>query len=170
MGEDESITLKPAKESKDITYLADLAKNIWVEHYQSIISIEQVNYMLDKFQSVDSIKSAINNDNYHYDFIVNSDNDSVGYIAYKLDNEKVFVSKFYILKEYRSKGYGKKAIAKIKEFAKCNGKKAIYVTVNKKNINSLKAYDKFGFKNINSVVSDIGGGYVMDDYVLELAV
>jgi RimJ/RimL family protein N-acetyltransferase len=43
----------------------------------------------------------------------------------------------------------------------------IALTVNKNNVNSIKAYEKMGFKNVGSVVQDIGSGYVMDDYKME---
>jgi RimJ/RimL family protein N-acetyltransferase len=43
----------------------------------------------------------------------------------------------------------------------------IRLTVNKYNSNSIKAYDNMGFVSVDSIVQDIGNGYVMDDYVLE---
>jgi RimJ/RimL family protein N-acetyltransferase len=45
--------------------------------------------------------------------------------------------------------------------------KSIDLTVNKYNTNSIKAYEKMGFEKIDSVVMDIGNGYVMDDYVMK---
>lgn len=45
--------------------------------------------------------------------------------------------------------------------------KKIQLTVNKHNINSINAYKKWGFKTIDSVVTDIGSGFVMDDYIME---
>ena len=50
-----------------------------------------------------------------------------------------------------------------------NNKKAIYLTVNKKNKTKDK-YLHWGFKIIDSVVSDIGNNYVMDDYIMELKI
>ena len=74
------------------------------------------------------------------------------------------MSKLYIKKEYRHKGIGTKAFEKIKELA---NNKPIRLTVNKQNINSIKAYEKWGFKTIDAVVTDIGSGFVMDDYIME---
>ena len=50
------------------------------------------------------------------------------------------------------------------------GSNAITLTVNKNNINSIKAYEKLGFKNTGSVVADIGAGFVMDDYTMRLEI
>ncbi|MHB8279561.1 MAG: GNAT family N-acetyltransferase, partial [Candidatus Humimicrobiaceae bacterium] len=44
---------------------------------------------------------------------------------------------------------------------------AISLTVNKNNSNAIKAYEKLGFKNMGSVVKDIGHGFIMDDYKME---
>ena len=64
-------------------------------------------------------------------------------------------------------GYGKKAFIKIIEIAKQHNKNSIQLTVNKYNSNTIKAYEKWGFKTINSVVTDIGEDFVMDDYIME---
>ena len=46
-------------------------------------------------------------------------------------------------------------------------KQSIQLTVNKNNTNTIKAYEKWGFKTIDSAVTDIGSGFVMDDYIME---
>ena len=43
----------------------------------------------------------------------------------------------------------------------------IYLTVNKDNINAIRTYEKLGFKNIDSLVTDIGNGFVMDDFKMQ---
>ena len=63
-------------------------------------------------------------------------------------------------------GIGEKAFDKIKNIAKEKGYKEIQLTVNKYNENTIKAYKKWGLSVIDSVVTDIGQGYVMDDYIM----
>ena len=75
----------------------------------------------------------------------------------------MFLSKLYVKKEFRHKGIGKAVFEKIKDF----GFDKIQLTVNKYNKNTIDAYLKYGFKIIDSVVSDIGNGFVMDDYIME---
>ena len=43
----------------------------------------------------------------------------------------------------------------------------IRLTVNKYNQYTIDAYNKWGFKTVDSVVTDIGNGFVMDDYIME---
>ena len=40
----------------------------------------------------------------------------------------------------------------------------ITLAVSKYSLDTFKAYEKFGFENHGSVVQEIGGGFVMDDY------
>ena len=87
-----------------------------------------------------------------------------GYFWISDKKDYLFLSKLYIQKDFRHKGLGTKAFEEIKQLA--NGKK-IQLTVNKHNINSINAYKKWGFKTIDSVVTDIGSGFVMDDYIME---
>jgi RimJ/RimL family protein N-acetyltransferase len=64
-------------------------------------------------------------------------------------------------------GYGKKAVQFAEKVAKELDLNKIALTVNKNNVNSIKAYEKIGFKNVGSVIQDIGNGFVMDDYKME---
>ena len=43
----------------------------------------------------------------------------------------------------------------------------IYLTVNKQNLISISVYEKLGFLRARDLVTDIGSGFVMDDYVME---
>ena len=43
----------------------------------------------------------------------------------------------------------------------------MYLTVNKYNEMGIRAYQAKGFETIESVETDIGRGFIMDDYVME---
>ena len=109
-------TFKPVKDLLDIDRVANLAKEIWTEHYTSIIGIDQVNYMLKKFQSKNAIETQITEDGYQYYLIKNNTND-IGYISVKEDNSALFLSKIYITKTYRGQGFGKIAMNFIESLA-----------------------------------------------------
>ncbi|MBS1128301.1 MAG: hypothetical protein H6Q96_681, partial [Nitrospirae bacterium] len=46
--------------------------------------------------------------------------------------------------------------------------KSLYLFVNKNNTKAIRAYERFGFVKARAVVTDIGSGFVMDDYRMEL--
>lgn len=142
-----------------------LAKLIWTEHYTSIIGEQQVAYMLDKFQSLPAIEEQVNQGNSYY-LILHQERDA-GYFSYNIKNGLLFLSKLYVLKEFRGKGLAKMALKFMEEQAKEFSCNKISLTVNKYNTNSIKAYEKMGFKNKEAIVQDIGNGYIMDDYLME---
>ena len=159
------IKFKAAASAEELLQIEEMADVIWHEHYTPIIGVEQVVYMLDKFQSVASMSDQIKND-YQY-FLINLSGVPVGYLSYIKRDEALFLSKIYILKELRGHGIGKRAFEFIETQAKESDCKKISLTVNRNNLNSIKAYEKAGFQNTGELIQDIGHGYVMDDYSME---
>lgn len=115
--------------------------------------------MLKKFQSVDSISRQINNKNYQY-FQLNKAALPIGYISFKIHDNELFLSKFYILSKYRNQGFGKQTIDFIEQQAVKANAGLISLTVNKyntnANANAIKAYLKMGFINKGAIIKDIG--------------
>jgi len=152
----------PAKSTRDFIQIARLADTIWREHYIPIIGAGQVDYMLEKFQSADAIAKQAAKGMVYY--TVRSEDTPVGYFAFEKMDRELFLSKIYLLKEYRSKGLGKASMEFITARARELDCAAISLTVNKYNDRSIKAYEGMGFRKTEEAVVDIGGGYVMDDY------
>jgi ribosomal protein S18 acetylase RimI-like enzyme len=50
--------------------------------------------------------------------------------------------------------------------ARERGCSRLVLAVNKNNRDAIAAYLKHGFRVADAVVKDIGGGYVMDDYIM----
>jgi ribosomal protein S18 acetylase RimI-like enzyme len=151
---------------QDIKAVARLAAEIWREHYINIISAEQIEYMLDKFQSAPAIADQIRHQGYAY-YLMQVNGSDAGYLAVKPEESKLFLSKFYLLRSYRGRGYGSRAIRFLEELCRERGLKAIWLTVNRHNTSSIAVYEHTGFRTVRTQVADIGGGYVMDDYVME---
>ncbi len=149
-----------------IAEVASLGRRIWREHYLDILGIEQIEYMLEKFQSEKAVASQIKDGGYMY-FIIECGGKSCGYIGISADKDRLFLSKLYIKKEFRSMGIASKAIAMLEDICKNENLKAIWLTVNRYNTNSKAVYEKKGFRIIDEQVNDIGSGYVMDDYIMQ---
>jgi RimJ/RimL family protein N-acetyltransferase len=150
---------------KQIDIVEALAVDIWNEHYIPIIGKPQVNYMLEKFQSKEAMIEQIKN-GYTY-YLVEEEGRNIGYIGIELKKGELFLSKLYIMSSERGKGYGKKAVQFLEDLAREKKLNKISLTVNKNNVNSIAVYEKMGFTNLGSIVMDIGGGFVMDDYKME---
>ena len=150
---------------EQIEIVESLAEEIWTEHYIPIIGKEQVDYMLDRFQSKQSISDQIRS-GFLY-FLVKEDKQFIGYIGVQQKGDELFLSKIYIKSSERGQGLGKKALHFIERLAKEKGLRKIALTVNKNNRVAIKAYERLGFKNLGSVIQEIGGGFIMDDYKME---
>ena len=149
---------------------AEMAIDIWHECFEGVISDEQIDYMLENFQSFAAIKKQVGLENYEYfNFVL--DGTRIGYfaVAAQPDNT-MMLSKLYMYKEYRGNGYASKAFEFIKDLARQYGCKSIWLTVNRHNYGAMKVYEAFGMKVIREQVTDIGNGFVMDDYVYSIDV
>jgi len=158
-----NIMIEKVISKEDIRIVADLADEIWNEHYVPIIGKEQVKYMVSAFQSPDAIENQIKHENYEY-FILLHLSEPSGYFAIKQTGDELFLSKLYVIKAKRGTGLGKEGFRFISQKAKESGLQRITLTVNKYNTNSIRAYEKLGFRNDGPVIADIGAGFVMDDF------
>ncbi len=148
----------------EVDAISAFAKSVWYEHYSPIIGEKQVKYMLEKFQNADAIKAQLNQ-GYQY-FRVTDETGLIGYFSTQIrKNASLFISKFYLAKQARGKGVGKKMLTFIEKLAQLAHCKTLNLTVNKYNP-AYKAYLKLGFTNQGSVKFDIGNGYIMDDYLM----
>lgn len=151
---------------EDMPRLAELASRVWNEYFPCILTEEQIDYMVEKFQSLPAMTDQVEHQGYEYYFLCDG-GEPVGYMGIQPQEDKLFLSKLYLTKENRGKGYSSQAFSFLEEYSLKNGKKAIWLTVNKYNDHSIDVYRHRGFQTVRSQISDIGNGYVMDDYVME---
>ncbi len=165
------MTIYEQVEKNDFAVLATLAKRLWHDAYDSLIGSAQVDYMIEKFQSEVAFESQTTSEYYIYYFIL-VDGKRVGYIAIanRPNDDRLFLSKLYLAPQIQGKGVAVNTLNFIKHKAKELNKRAVYLTVNKGNARAIAVYEKFGFKRIDSVITDVGGGFVMDDYIYQLTV
>jgi diamine N-acetyltransferase len=150
-----------------IAEVAHLAREIWQEHYVPIIGQEQVDYMVDKFQSERAIAGQLA-DGYEY-YLVNHDEKHVGYTAVvaNVSEAALLISKIYVKNSVRGHGLGKKMLEFVEDLCRHRRIKKMWLTVNKNNSRSIAWYARMGFTTTGPIVQDIGGGFVMDDFRME---
>lgn len=92
----------------------------------------------------------------------------VGYTGGHVEDDgRFFISKIYLLKDHRGKGLCSETIRFYDTLCRDRGLRAMYLTVNKHNEMGIRAYKAKGFETIDAVETDIGEGFVMDDYIME---
>jgi GNAT superfamily N-acetyltransferase len=153
---------------EDLASIAALADTIWRRHYPGIITVAQIDYMLERFYALDVMRREVTEQGVRYDRLV-LDGRPIGFAAYGPSGRpgEVKIHKLYVLPEHHRKGYGSMLLAHVEAQACALGAHMIVLTCNKKNTGSLAVYRKNGFRVREADAFDIGGGFVMDDYVLE---
>lgn len=155
-----------AEDENEVLEIAEFARIIWHEHYDSMIGKEQVDYMTVKFQSPEAMKNQMEKDGYRYFKLVNMDG-LAGYFAFRTASDGLFLSKIYIASKYRGRGYSHKVLEYLKQCAAEQKLERIWLTVNRNNSSSIAVYEKLGFDKVRMQVADIGSGFVMDDFIME---
>ena len=165
-----TIEFVPVETPEDRAALAALASEIWHEYWPALIGEAQTDYMVEQFQSLEAIERDLAEHAYEYWFLrAAEDGRTVGYTGGRVEPEtnRFFISKIYLLKEHRGEGLCSATIRFYERLARERGLDALYLTVNKRNEMAIRAYKAKGFEVVDAVETDIGDGYIMDDYIME---
>ncbi|MFZ4931148.1 GNAT family N-acetyltransferase [Chryseobacterium sp. Mn2064] len=157
---------------KDIPLIQNLARRSWEKAYAEILSVEQMEYMLSEMYSEKEIMTHFQNPDYHYYLVQDENNNSYeGFMGFELNYEEktTKLHRIYLVPESKGKGFGKSALQFLDTFVSENGNRRIILNVNKYNA-ARNFYESQGYKVYDEGVFDIGGGYVMDDYLMEFLI
>ena len=125
--------------------------------------------MLGKFQSYEAIRNYVLEEGYTY-LMIREGSRVVGYAAYVPEGDRLFLSKIYILKEFRHQGRTSAVFDHLREVARALGLRAVYLTVNRDNSASISVDEHEGFETVESRDTPIGDGFYMYDFIMEMKV
>lgn len=160
------LTIKPAGLT-EVLLINELAHRIWPLAYKTILSADQMEYMLELIYSPSSLKKQMQNLGHKFVIVYNGKS-PVGFASYskKLKSADTFkLHKIYILQSQHGKGIGKLVLDKIISDVQPDGAKFLELNVNRNN-NAVEFYKKLGFTIIAEEDIDIDHGYFMNDYVM----
>lgn len=163
---DPSVKILLATEA-DLPPLAELAAVIWRQHYPGIISPEQIEYMLAQMYSLDTLTTDLRAKNISFFRLLVADR-FVGFAALGPQPEPgvMKLHKCYLLPEMHGRGYGSLLLKHCEQAARQRGASRLILAVNKRNTKALTAYRRNGFLVAESVITDFGHGFVMDDFIM----
>lgn len=152
----------------DIESIGYMAYQIWPYAYRNILSLGQLQYMLGMFYSPESLRSQIEESRHQF-LIAEIDEKKVGFASYSATETKgqFKLHKIYMLPETQGSGLGKQLLEQVKSDCSDLGATSLMLTVNRFNT-ALYFYKKQGFQITREEKFEIGNGYMMDDYILEL--
>ena len=162
-------TIEPAT-AASIPVLRDLADRIWHEYYPGIISLAQIDYMLERMYAAETIQHELAAGVVWE--ILRREAEGIGFHSYAFDNVagRVKLNKLYVLPAFHGQGIGRQMIEHVRVQAALGGAREIHLQVNKRNTRAIRAYERAGFQVRESVVADIGGGFGMDDFLMTLPI
>ncbi len=160
--------IKPAGVN-DLPVVRELACRIWPYAYGEILSVQQLEYMLEKVYSLSSLQHQLTVQKHQF-IIVFENEVPIGFASFSPheDDFKVYhLNKIYVLPQQQGKNIGKQILDYVIEQIKKSGAASLQLNVNRNN-KALHFYKKQGFKIIREEDIDIDEGYFMNDYVMEL--
>lgn len=154
----------------DIPVIQRIAKITWGPTYVPIIGQAQVDYMLSTMYSTTILGGQIA-DGQRF-LILMIDGKDVGFAGFGSEDlpEAIYkLHKLYLLPEVQGRGLGKFLIQTVMEQVKQAGAAVLLLNVNRANP-ALHFYQKLGFKIKETVDIEIGNGFFMNDYILEISI
>lgn len=160
-----SLSLRPASEA-DIPVLRELADRIWRESYAAMLTPEQMDYMLAWMYAPETIAREMA-EGVIWELALLGD-DAIGFhsCTHEPGEQRLKLNKLYILPERQGNGLGQVVLGRVHELAESLGAAEVWLQVNKRNPRAIAAYERAGYRIARSAVFDIGGGFVMDDFVM----
>jgi ribosomal protein S18 acetylase RimI-like enzyme len=159
-----ALTFRPATVA-DIPLVRDLAERIWRASYSAMLAPEQIDYMLAWMYSPRKLADDVAAGTKWEIALIQEV--PVGYFAVSAsEGGHAVLHKIYLLPEYQGRGLGQTMLERVFALAAMHEAAEITLRVNRLNARALRAYERAGFRRVDSIVSDIGGGFVMDDYIL----
>jgi GNAT superfamily N-acetyltransferase len=162
----EQTHIAPASEA-DLPAIAELAGVIWRACYRGIITNEQIDYMLARMYSLDTLRDEVCSQGIRYDRLL-AGNEFIAFSSFgPTGQSKVLkLHKLYLHPAWQGRGLGSLLLQHCEREVRKLGARRLILNVNKKNAKAIAAYQRNGFVVAETVVADIGGGFVMDDYIM----
>lgn len=151
----------------DIAIIHDLASVAFPATYRTILTAEQIEYMMEWMYAPASLRRQMTDEGHLY-FIAFDGATAAGYVSIQQESTHLFhLQKIYVLPHYQGHGLGRMlfdyAVATIHTLhpAPCR----MELNVNRLNP-AIHFYERMGLRVLRSGDFDIGGGYYMRDHIM----
>lgn len=155
---------------QEVPEIVALAREIWHRHYPGIITPQQIDYMLDQRYTLARLSEELGNPFIHWDVAneLTAAGRAVGFSStvHLPDTDELKLDKLYVRPEMHGCGIGRALVELAIERGRQADCDALVLAVNKHNEKAILAYLRFGFVIRETLSTDIGGGFVMDDFIM----
>lgn len=161
----EKYTITRASE-EDLAIIESIAQRTWPDTFGEILSPAQIDYMLEMMYAPVALKAQM--DKGHVFWLLQVAEGAVGYVSYELDYlpATTKIHKIYLLPSTQGRGLGRALLEHVEVIAKEAGQAKLRLDVNYQN-KAIGFYEKYGLVKIGRHDTDIGNGYLMEDWIME---
>jgi ribosomal protein S18 acetylase RimI-like enzyme len=164
-----SLAIRPA-DAAEIPALRALAERIWRNSYAALLTPKQMDYMLAWMYSPETIAREMA-DGVIWETAWRGQ-ERIGFHSCTPESEahRFKLNKLYVLPELQGLGFGQQLLRRVHALAAEGGAREVWLQVNKQNTRAIRAYERAGYTVERAAVFEIGGGFVMDDFIMVRAV
>lgn len=150
----------------DIDAVSALARQVWQATYPALISQAQIDAMLADRYAAARMREQLD-DPRHAWWVAREGGAPVGFAHAVLEQSACKLDKLYVRPDRQRRGIGAILLHAVEDWAHRLPAQRLWLQVNRGNAQAIRAYEKYGFRIVESRVFDIGNGFVMDDHVME---
>ncbi|MGZ6123369.1 MAG: N-acetyltransferase family protein [Myxococcales bacterium] len=158
------VTIRRASDA-ELPTIAALAGRIWRAHYPSILSPEQIEYMLRWMYDVRQLRRDVER-GVVYELLFDGDR-PLGFCGYEELRGELKLHKLYLEVEEHGRGLGTMLLRHVEQETIRRGLSKVVLGVNRFNEKAIRAYQRNGYRIREPLRTEIGGGFVMDDWIME---
>lgn len=152
----------------EVAIVNELAEDIWPHTFGEILSKDQIEYMLDWMYNLNTLQEQVQIGHLYY--VIKENGVPKGFMGLEPnypDADILRIHKLYVLPGSQGKGYGRSLLNHAFDIAFDLDLHTLHLNVNRFN-KSVEFYKHVGFKITGEENLDIGKGYLMEDYIMEL--
>ena len=160
------IKMVDAQTDKQFDIIRSISQSVMHDAYDEKTPEGQIDYMIDRFLSDETILENIREKKYVYK-IFYYNGEVAGYCAYcpaqhysPECTEGTYLSKLYILEFARGKRITSKLLSTLR--------RPVYMSVKRDDAQTISISKHCGFRIVQTLSTDIGSGYSMDDFLMKL--
>jgi len=156
---------------EDRDTIREIASRTWEPTYRNILSKTQIDYMFEMMYSLENLRKQMV-EQHHQFFIIRADGRPVAYLSIEPKSGNRFnFQKIYSLPEMHGKGVGRFIIEQGVAYLKAHYPTPFVVELYVNRYNpAVGFYQHMGLKIADTRDHDIGNGFFMNDYIMEMEV
>ena len=155
----------------DVSAIVLLARVIWQHAYAGMITQMQIDYMLAQRYNAPHLLTELSQPGLWWDQALVT-GERVGFSSCYLTDTpgEIKLDKVYVHPDGQRAGVGGALIERVVGRGRAACCDTLVLAVNKQNVRAIAAYERKGFSVRESVCVDIGGGFVMDDFIMSRSI